>query len=524
MAMRKSTLHLDNLGEMLEASPDALRKGQQQFETPPEIAAALCTVLPKERPVIADLQCGHGNLLRAGANTTTTHVLGADIDPTAHCHFQKGGIWPEVNLLHGDIGKIFPLLAAVNTRFDLLVLNPPFSLRWKTEAFTDIPGMADSIRAAQFGCTGSRGVPMIDSTLATFFMALDRLSKTGEGMMICNEATARRLIAPTEQAQKIWLWLTLPNFFGETITQMEIAVLYFAKDHQCKTPHEIRLDRATPALIRDALAGMNRRKLINGSTIDGGGWMRGDAKKTTVAPFQAVADEWKRLKDEELGKRQWNIELRPNGKIGAWLTPFERLTGKAPKELVEELQSLNGKRPMELVVTRDQREALRRAVEGDIWRVQPALQKAVAEAIDAYNAIRAPFVRLNPVQRLGYLDEQDTILCTFALDGFIAGNRYPLRSETIENIKIEERKHPETKVREEVEVSGQELLFCIQDEHQHWHSFTQHEIELRDSIAARHDLATLLNHFEIPEVPDVSEARPAVYQEYLRRLTALEAA
>ena len=127
------------------------------------------------------------------------------------------------------------------------------------------------------------------------------------------------------------------------------------------------------------------------------------------------------------------------------------------------------------------------------------------------------------MQRLGYLDESDTIECTSnGLIGFSKGKSYPLRSETIENVKIENRKRPETGSKERVEITGQELLFTIRDDHDKWHAFTQYEIAPRFRIEDYHQLAELLENFDIPAVPDVAEARPALYQEYLNRLTALE--
>jgi predicted RNA methylase len=509
--MRKQSLHFDNLGEVLAASPDSLKRGAQQFETPPEIAAALCTLLPRHRTAIVDLQCGHGNLLRAARNETTEHLLGIDIDPTAACKIPVG----QSKIIHADIGKVFPMLAEVNFKFDLAVLNPPFSLRWAASNFAAIPGIEEAARAASFGSTGNRCGPTIDSTLATYLMALDRMTTTGEAMMICNEATARRLIAPRAEARHIWLWLTFPNFFPGTIQNMEVAVLYFAKDHQGAEPHKFQFSKCPSGLdcqTGSVLSTISRKQLITGQE-----------RRVTVDPFDAVAGEWKRIRDEERGKREWNIQLGTNGRIHTWLTPFDRIAGRVPMELVEDLQKLHNKRPMELVVQRDQREALKRATEGNVWRVAPDLAKAVTDAIESYNAQRAPFIRLNPVQRLGYLDESDTIGCIGnGLIGFSKGKSYPLRSETIENVKIETRKRPESDTKERVEITGLELLFTIRDDHDHWHAFTQHEIEHRSRIEHYHQLAELLENFEIPVVPDVAEARPALYREYIKRLNALE--
>jgi hypothetical protein len=62
----------------------------------------------------------------------------------------------------------------------------------------------------------------------------------------------------------------------------------------------------------------------------------------------------------------------------------------------------------------------------------------------------------------------------------------------------------------------------IKNDHDHWHAFTQHKIEPRRGIPHYPYLTELLETFDIPVVPDVAEARPALYDEYLNRLTALE--
>lgn len=44
--------------------------------------------------------------------------------------------------------------------------------------------------------------------------------------------------------------------------------------------------------------------------------------------------------------------------------------------------------------------------------MDPALAVAVDRAIERYEDERTPLVALNPIQRLGYLDEYDEITCT----------------------------------------------------------------------------------------------------------------
>jgi hypothetical protein len=56
---------------------------------------------------------------------------------------------------------------------------------------------------------------------------------------------------------------------------------------------------------------------------------------------------------------------------------------------------------MALVVQKNTREALQRAVESTVWTVDPKLPPAVEAAIRDYHSSRAPFYPLSEVQRIG---------------------------------------------------------------------------------------------------------------------------
>lgn len=502
MPQRRQSLKFDNLGEVLGAAKNAARLGTQQFETPREMAAALMQPVTPFRGVICDLQCGHGALLEAAANKTTRQILGLDIDPTATALPRGSGLnpKPEAAVIHGDVNQISPLLREVRWQADLMVLNPPFSLQW----------------------------PGGDSTLVTWELAHEFLSPRGEGMMICNAATAQRLIAPTDEARRIWLWVTVPNFFPGVDPGMEIAVLYFAADHEPDAGEswiDYRLPSRDPEAVAEALVqfSRHRKRYLRGSTVQ----HEYDANADTVKLWKAVAGESRRRRHEMIGKREgWNIRLAADGRLDVWLTPFQQFSGNVPKALATELQSLQGKFPSALVVQKPSRLALQRAVMGGIWRVEPAVLPAVEKAVSEYNAVRAPFALLNHVQRLGYLDEEDSIQCQVGTDGFTEGSRYPLRTETFEGRKVEARKRP-GRAPEDVLVSGQELAILVTDDRGETHCFTQflpsgETDEERPGAEHHHTLSELVTHFAIPEVPDVATLNPGLYQTYKQRLLALQ--
>jgi hypothetical protein len=388
----------------------------------------------------------------------------------------------------------------------LFVLNPPFSLQWPTE----------------------NPKVFCDSTLVTWHLAHEFLSASGEGMMICNEPTARRFFGKkgAPHAKRIWLWVTMPNFFPGTDSAMEIAVIYFAADHK---PYDdgwidLRIHSAQPDAVRDSLRQFARSsRQVRGQTIR----REYEADSSTASKWLAVMGEWKRMREEHVGKREgWNIRLGHDGRLDVWLTPFQQLSGKVPKELVKELAGLHGKYPASLVVQKPSRLALQRAVSGGIWRVEPAVLPIVEKAVREYHAVRAPFSHLGPVQRLAYLDEEDTIACKASGDGFTEGQRYQIVTETFEGRKLELRPRPGHSP-EEVLVTGQELVIHISDDDGRRHSYTQfaptaEEGDSRPGAGQHHTLTELVAQFHFPEVPDVATVNPATYQTYKARMRALQ--
>src|SRR6185369_2716955 len=135
-------------------------------------------------------------------------------------------------------------------------------------------------------------------------------------------------------------------------------------------------------------------------------------QKDTIELWLAVRERIGELHGNK-AKVPWNIWLQ-DGKVKTALSLFEHHSAKIDKAEASRLQQLNGQNPMDLVLQRVTRETLLRQVKGadgkpSPWRVQPELLRAVEEAILAYHAERSPLYPLPEMQRLGYLDEEDSI-------------------------------------------------------------------------------------------------------------------
>jgi hypothetical protein len=571
---------------MLDSAANAGAKGQSQFFTPLAFGQALALALPDHRPTIVDFNCGRGDLLRACAHKSTFRLLGADIDP---CDIDPESKEPSppsrpsrdtpIRRITGDLTRLFPLLAEVDFRMDLAVLNPPWDLWWYRDRLTCLAeSQVSAVRSAFAAHDGRTTAGTIDSTAATLMMALDRMSSYGEGLLIANNATLERLItkpgAPHGTlAAHIWAHLVIPGnlmtgILDHTFSDdgsFHTGVIYFARGHTsgCQPTAKLKLLPSAFCLLplKDS-----RYTLRKGAEVRG---HHNEAMDTTEL-WTAVSEEWARL--SKPARNDFNLWLTKDGTIETALSLFDQKSSRFLKAEANRLHQLRGKRPMQLVMQRSQREDLLKACglenlnlkfqisnlkSETVWRVDPKLQAAVMEAVKAYHACRAPLCQLPPLQRLGFLDEEDFIECRKDLHSphlttnhssnqsplFRAGQTYPMRSQSVTVSRLGSKPNLLGEM-ESIEYSGQELAFFIQDEFGSEHCFM--EGRLRDpkititlptngkgkgagrgsasGIKSTIDftLQQQAEHFIIPEVPDVAALNPEEYQRNVNTLRELE--
>jgi hypothetical protein len=290
----------------------------------------------------------------------------------------------------------------------------------------------------------------------------------------------------------------------------------------------------------------------------------------TVELWDAIGLEWRTVHNQNRSNdRRWNVWLNPDGTLDTHLTPFQEVAEPIKKEQYLRLHALKGKHPMQLILQKAERKELHHAVFGTAglgnspWRVAPAVIEAVQAALKEYDAVRAPLYPLSNIQRLGYLDDNDDILCLKDLyaDGirasnlpangksapivgstldprssplnplFRAGQRYTIRTETIA-IKRTGRKMNLTGQLDDVLWEGSELALFIKDNNGAERLFMDERLRAEDvrlSIQAEDapspiefNLQQLADHFDIPEVPDVATKNPEAYQRNLTMLHLIE--
>lgn len=102
-------------------------KSRGIFETPPELALFLRDLIPGTPQRVYDPTCGSGALLAQFPDEVQKY--GQDIDGAA-VEYATDNL---VNF-RGAVGDIFTEPAWLDERFDAIVANPPFSVKWEPQA------------------------------------------------------------------------------------------------------------------------------------------------------------------------------------------------------------------------------------------------------------------------------------------------------------------------------------------------------------------------------------------------------
>lgn len=114
--------NFDNYHSYSEAKKE-IENGQ--FFTPPELCQLVAECIrPSACDLIADLTCGKGSFFNSFP--VESNLYGCELDVKA-CKVARF-LFPDANITLGDIRTYQPKL-----RFDYVVGNPPFNLRWRTE-------------------------------------------------------------------------------------------------------------------------------------------------------------------------------------------------------------------------------------------------------------------------------------------------------------------------------------------------------------------------------------------------------
>lgn len=565
MKQTGNSINPGNIQHFADSAKNAIHLGQRQFFTPPDLASALCTVFRGSAATTAcDLMAGNIALLTAAKRQ---HSCGIDVDERITELSTRAAIY------QADVTRFYPLAQQAGLQHDLILLNPPFSLQWWLDrlvplAMSDVKGVKETYAAA---C--AKG-DTIDSTLASLLIALDSLTSQGEGFMICNADTARRLIgdpcasdssdssdssdksdlsdSSSKLMRNIWCWLDIPGARYENQgAAFPTAVIYFSASHghavpSGRLPLYLCAPSADPTTVTSTLAtAISARPFaFCGRSITHG--YQCQDWKDFIPVWNAVREEYHQL--HHGAKPSFNLTLQADGSIRTFLDPFRKAAYVHNRELLNAFRAMAGEQPAALVVQQVSRAALKHAISSGCWRVDPALTAAVDAAISAYESVRAPFYTPSEVQSLGWLDEESMIPCKKpGIPGFTAGRSYALRT-WIEDLEWGDKKTNLAGDKEYLSMSGRELVVELTDDAEQPHRFhvrrddsddAEDEDEdkpqkrkpkkrnynrNRDSDSENHHhIQALIDHFAIPTPRDVAHTNPVAYQANLARLDHLQA-
>lgn len=531
MKQSGNTINNASLQEFLDSAANAADYGMRQFYTPPTVADALFRPLPAlVKELVTDLNFGSGALARASGAKL---ALGIDIDARVKAELQPPAesTW---NVAQADLTHWYPIAHEADLRFPYITINPPFSLRWYSNRLTALADSAIPEVAAAYKAHPEH----IDSTLASFLIALDRLLPNGEGFMVCNASTARRFFGSPDEATTtakhrelrkfIWLWLEIPGkIFDNQQTEFDTAVLYFSRS--VGSDQSSRSDGSLPLFLKSPGADTLtiERTLMTPEVFTAYKGTRFRYDYEFAAP--AIANKFNLVNREYAvrhhGKRpDWNISLDPKGRLKTYLTPFQHVSRKIPPALAAKLHAIDGQTPIALCVTATTRTALREAVECAIWRIHPDVPVAIAAAMASYDAEGAPFFTPSLTQALGWVDEFSTLGCIEpGIGAAMPGDACPITCSIEPTTWLGERINLAGEP-EELEYTGKELLVTLTDPagvKHHFHvrrdnASQDPELGPGGRITALHwHIADLISHFHIPVPKDLATLQPERYQENL---------
>ena len=572
MQQTGNSIHPGNIQHFVDSAKNAIQLGQRQFFTPPDLAEAFCSVFANSSANTAtDLMAGNLALLKASKRS---HACGIDVDERINDLSTRAAVY------QADITRWYPLAHQARLKHDLLVLNPPFSLQWYLDRLAPL-AMSDATGVKETYALACVKGDTIDSTLGTLLIALDSLTTCGEGFMICNADTARRLLGDPLQArgasstdhgprttdhscvahpslmENIWCWLDVPGAVYENQNgTFPTAVLYFSASHGKSVPSDrlpiyLHAPSADPRTVTQTLAtALSARAFAMCGRSNVHDFQTTKWNENFLPTWNAIKEEYHQLYHGT--KPDFNLSLRQDGTIRSYLDPFRKTAYVHDRDLLQAFRSMDGSSPAALVVQQASRAALKHAMHAGCWRVDPALIVAVDNAIAAYEAVRAPFYTPNEVQSLGWLDEESHIQCKQpGIPGFTSGKSYTLKTY-IEDTTWKDKKVNLSGDRENLAMSGRELVVELADDDAIVHKFhvrrddsdDEEEEPAEDATAAarnrrrrqafraarpsddegnHHHIQSLIDHFQIPIPRDVAQTNPAAYQANLARLDILQA-
>lgn len=473
--------------EVMESSDSVLtpgmfgqgQKGLQQFYAPPQAASLIAQIIGQDVSVL-DPTAGDGSLL-SGFNPTKAFGIEIDADQIKNSEGRY-------NALAGDFQRFYNLIRSAMSPWPAIVANPPFGLQWEHPAI--------------------RGGKPTNSTVFTFLALQNILDEDGQFVFICGASRFDRQIAQLPDAEAgIYAVIECDDLFEGTREPCVIAFGLHPANRA--TGQSGVLERRT--LPRDMLD-MAGTWVLGHRTTALGNYNRVSTRDhlsyRRVEEFKSVQEEYNRRVLAKIKTREFDAQLY-NGDHIQWLpSPYAKLSLQQAGKLYD-FNGLNGQPVAYFAQNERVWYQLQDAEEREQITLDPKLRMAVAGILGDIQKVRIPLYALKPTQRIGFLDDIDSLLCVKddKERRFKAGERYDLNTST-KGIVIKEERLVESKKNageyEQKTFEKHRKVMHIQLSG-HGAHYSLYDGGERSS----QDIAWLISHFEIPDKGDISTVYPA---------------
>jgi superfamily II DNA or RNA helicase/predicted RNA methylase len=367
MKEARSTIRLENLQEILDASSSAghaLRKGQAQYCTPDWMARACVGLLPwSYADAILDMQCGDGALLRA----IEGQRFGLEIDNRAKKQWAEED---QINGITASCVMAFETLDEINddVRWDVIVANPPFGLRWQLK-------------------DGS----VMDSMEWTWQRIGKHLANKGAGFMIGNAATLERL--KIHRHPWVYCYNRMPAAGVWDGVDCDVGIVHFHRIENHK-----RMEKVWPTTPSEFELTLLAEQVDTQSHL----------RPSYSNPF----GYWERLheiiEDEKRDRPAFNIYLGKDGLLRTYLSVRAKYV-KFTQDNILKLARINNQHPLTLTTDRETRKLLRELVDSGVYTIQPEASAAITQALEEVNSIACPIRPVTDFELVAYTDEEDRL-------------------------------------------------------------------------------------------------------------------
>lgn len=486
------------------ASEASLDKGAQQFFTPPEAAKLIHTVIdPANNLAVIDLTAGDGALLAPFKDGSR---YGVEIDPDQIKSAKEQG--REYHAIQGNLVDVFPLLYRVAPPLDAITINPPFGLNW----------VEDTIRKSG----------TCNSMVATFVYATRLLSQHGQLAIIAGRDRLYKEVLGREEARGVYAVINCEDLYDGHGAALPCAIAFavhpsLRADGKEGTPEQF-LVRDCPKEMLDLCA---QRVADAKSAAVGRNYYR-IATYTEYHARAQLAEAWRaiqtehrrRVEKKESERPEFDVQLFDGGKrVQVEPSAYALMAvRKLRPDWAATLTRLNGMSLNYFVQNERDWHNLKSIADDGLISIAPDVAEAVSTVLLDKKRTLVPLYAIKPQQRLGWLEEQDTLKCIKSdpEKGFVAGERYALYTRTRPDERTE-TKFERNKKTGEPEERQYLVQFKVMEVRVGHFTFTDSGTE------ASKNIKWLINHFEMPDPGDVGTMFPEETERMRQIIRAIEA-